>query len=65
MQNPVFKAPDFDEVANYPLVCRERFLASTARLRMASPGLRRYFVLPEIDQILDDYLLWCKIYESA
>lgn len=58
MENPVFKAPAFDEVANYPLACRQRFLGATARLPMASPGLRLYFILPEVDQILDDYLLW-------
>jgi hypothetical protein len=64
MEPVFFKAPAFDEVANYPLRCREAFLEQTARLSMASPGLRAYFVLPKINQILDDYLLWCEIYDT-
>ena len=62
MEPVFFKAPEFDEVANYPLRCREAFLEQTARLSMASPSLRAYFVLPKINQILDDYNTWLAVY---
>lgn len=62
MQNPVFKAPDFDEVANYPLVCRERFLGLTVRAQTASHGVFVHFLLPQIDAVLDEYLTWLAVY---
>lgn len=51
-----------EQVANYPLDCRARFLEQSKRLPTASPGLRAYFILPEVDQILDDFLLWLACY---
>lgn len=49
---------NFDEVANYPLVCRQAFLDKTGRCQTASLGVKRHFIYPEIDALLDAYLLW-------
>lgn len=63
-QEPAFKPPVFDEVANYPSECRSRFLALCQRRQIASPGAIAHFVNPEIDECLDSYLLWLSIYSE-
>lgn len=50
------------EVANYPLDCRARFLALTAKCQTASSGRLRHFIYPEADVILDDVLLWWEVF---
>ncbi len=50
------------DLANYPLVLRERFLALSGKRQTASSGAVRHFIDPEIDEILDDYLAWAQIF---
>lgn len=51
-----------DELANYPLVCRERFLGLSRKCQMASLGAKRHFIYPEVDKVLDDFLAWLAVY---
>lgn len=53
---------EFSQVANYPAECRARFLEQTGKLPTASWHRRQLFILPEVDKILDDYLLWLAAY---
>ena len=62
MTEPVFKAPEFDQVANYPLKCRERFLGA-CRARSAAPfhvDKRRFEA--EAWAAADDFLCWHAVY---
>ena len=49
------EVPDFESVANYPVECRERFMA------LSTPGHQA----PkwQIDKCLDDFNLWLSIYQ--
>lgn len=53
---------EFSQVANYPLACREAFLAKTGKCQTASLGVKRHFIYPAVDEILDDYLAWLDIF---
>ena len=61
-EKPVFKAPAFDEVANYPLECRTRFLGLTAARQAARYHADKRAILHDIEQVLDEYLLWLEVY---
>lgn len=45
---------DFDQLANYPQACRERFMAATRPGHVESKRA--------IDRILDDFLLWMEAF---
>jgi hypothetical protein len=62
MSEPVFEAPEFDRVANYPDECRARFLALCGQRLTASPGRLQHFIMPDIDATLDDFLCWYSVY---
>lgn len=53
-----------EDLANYPLTCRQAFLDASGKLRTASVGRRLHFILPEVDRILDDYLLWLSCFSE-
>jgi len=53
---------NFGEVANYPLECRTRFLDLARKCQTASMGVKRHFIYPEVDQALDDYLVWLAVF---
>lgn len=50
------------ELADYPLVCRSRFLALSSKAQTASLGAKRHFIYPQVDVILDDFLTWLAVY---
>jgi hypothetical protein len=53
-----------EQLANYPLECRTRFLGLTAKCQTASLGAKRHFIYPEVDDVLDSYLLWLTTFGS-
>ena len=53
---PVFEAPRFDQLSNYPVECRERFMT------LSTPNHRA--PMWKIDKCLDDYNLWLSIYSD-
>ena len=54
--------PAADEWDNYPLACREAFLAQARKCQTASLGAKRHFIYPLVDQILDDFLGYVAIF---
>lgn len=49
------------EWANYPLACRESFLARSRQALTASEGAKRHFIYPDCDSILDAYNWWLEL----
>lgn len=62
MSNPVFKAPEFDEVGNYPAKCRERFLAACGARRTAPYHADKRRHEADAWAAVDDFLTWHAIY---
>ena len=49
-------SPTYDEIVNYPAVCREKFMAATM------PNHRQPYWM--VDKILDLYNLWLDCYSD-